>query len=182
MIYIRTILLSSLIFGIAVALMLPACTEQKRSQGQTGTDTPPATHNYTATKDEPETKMMDSTPPSQGPPTIIRATFPDSAGKTYFNEQVLPRLAENGCVVCHMPGAGYVRPEISYDGLFPFLAMGQAADNNVLMFRIANQRSFAPGQPNHPGGKRCQTEDSDPCKTIKTWWELEFESDSGRAS
>ena len=107
------------------------------------------------------------------------ATFPDSPGKTYFNEQVLPRLAENGCVVCHMPGAGYVRPEISYDGLFPFLAMDQAADHNVLMFRIANQRSFTPGQPNHPGGERCRTEDSGPCKTIKAWWELEFESDSG---
>ena len=119
---------------------------------------------------------LESAPLLQAPPAIVRATFPDSAGKTYFNEEVLPRLAVNGCVVCHMPGAGYVRPEISYDGLFPYLAMGQAADNNVLMFKIANQRSFAPDQPNHPGGKRCETEDTDPCKTIQAWWKVEFEN------
>ena len=116
----------------------------------------------------------ESAPVLQGPPEIVRATFPDSAGKTYFNEQVLPKLAVNGCVFCHMPGAGYVRPEISYDGLFPFLAMGQAADNNVLMFKIADQRSFAPDQPNHPGGKRCKDENTDPCKTIQAWWKVEF--------
>lgn len=113
-------------------------------------------------------------PVLQAPPEIVRATFPDSAGKTFFNEQVLPRLAENGCVFCHMPGAGYVRPEMSYDGLFPFLAMGQAADNNVLMFKIANQRSFAPDQPNHPGGKRCKDENTDPCKIVRAWWKVEF--------
>ena len=112
-------------------------------------------------------------PPSQ----IMRATFPDSEGKTYFNEQVLPKLMANGCQICHMPGAGYVRPEISYDGLFPFLAIGQAADNNIIMLKIANQRSFAPDQPNHPGGKRCKTEDADPCKAIKAWWEVEFGSE-----
>ena len=108
------------------------------------------------------------------PPIIVRATFPDSEGKTFFYEQVLPQLAVNGCPVCHMPGAGYVRPEISYDGLLPFLAIGQAADNNVVMFKIANQRSFSPDQPNHPGGKRCETEDAEPCKTMKAWWKVEF--------
>ena len=164
--------------AIAIALVLSACSEQKNSQGQTGTTTPQSTQNNTITKDASETEMMDSTPSSEGPPTIVRATFPDSTGKTFFNGQVLPKLAENGCTVCHMPGAGYVRPEMSYDGLFPFLAIGQAADNNVLMFKIANQRSFAPDQPNHPGGKRCETEDSDPCKTIKAWWAVEFGSDS----
>ena len=111
------------------------------------------------------------------PPNIVRATFPDSEGKTFFYEQVLPQLAVNGCPICHMPGAGYVRPEISYDGLFPFLAIGQAADNNVVMFKIANQRSFAADQPNHLGGKRCETEDAEPCKTVKTWWEVEFGND-----
>ena len=46
--------------------------------------------------------------------------------------QVLPKLAVNGCPVCHMPGAGCVRPETGYDGLFPFLAIGQAADTSLV--------------------------------------------------
>ena len=111
------------------------------------------------------------------PPEIVRAKFPDSEGKKFFNQRVMPQLAVNGCQVCHMPGAGYVRPEISYDGLLPFLAIGQASDNNVVIFKIANQRSFAPNLPNHPGGKRCEDEDAEPCKSVKAWWEVEFGED-----
>ncbi len=120
--------------------------------------------------------QVPSAPTQDAPPTITRATFPDSDGKSFFNEQVLPQLGRNGCPICHMPGPGYVRPEISYDGLFPFLAIGQAADNNVVIFKIANQRSFSSDEPNHPGGDRCKNEEAEPCKTIMAWWEVEFGS------
>ena len=56
--------LSGLVFAIAVALMLPACSEQKISQEQTGATTPQAAHNYTAVKNEPETRIMNSALPS----------------------------------------------------------------------------------------------------------------------
>ena len=124
-------------------------------------------------QEQAETKLS----PLDSPPEIVRATFPDSEGKTFFNQRVMPQLAVNGCQVCHMPGAGYVRPEISYDGLLPFLAIGQASDNNVVIFKIANQRSFAPNLPNHPGGNRCEDEDAEPCKSVKAWWEVEFGED-----
>lgn len=171
---------AGMIYGIpvAVVLMVSACDTRTSSREQSDTDIQQSARSNDVTDEASESDARELAPTLAGPPVIVRATFPDSAGKTYFNEQVLAKLAENGCPICHMPGAGYVRPEISYDGLFPFLAMGQAADNNVLMFKIANQRSFAPDQPNHPGGKRCETEDSDPCKTVKAWWEVEFGSDS----
>ena len=167
-------LTAGLIFWILVVVMVVLISPEQNLSNDDRTEVnkePESSITRVAVSDKEDSE---SAPVLQAPPEIVRATFPDSAGKTYFNEQVLPRLAENGCVFCHMPGAGYVRPEISYDGLFPFLAMGQAADNNVLMLKIANQRSFAPDQPNHPGGKRCESEDTDPCKTIQAWWKVEF--------
>jgi hypothetical protein len=92
----------------------------------------------------------------------------------FFTSQVLPRLATDGCVKCHSPGPGYVTPAISYDGLLPYLAMGQARDNNVLIYKIANQRSFAPDRPAHIGGRRCKSEAAEPCATLMRWWDLEF--------
>lgn len=163
---------------IALVLMLSACDTQTGSQEKSETGISQTGESNIVAEAKPPAPVVEPASSYEGPPEIVRATFPDSEGKTYFNEQVLPKLSANGCPVCHMPGAGYVRPEISYDGLFPFLAIGQAADNNIIMFKIANQRSFAPDQPNHPGGKRCENEDADPCKSIKTWWEVEFGDES----
>jgi hypothetical protein len=95
-------------------------------------------------------------------------------GKAFFEEQVLPKLFGNGCALCHTPGRGYVRPAVTYRDLLPYLAMGQAADNNVLIYKMANQRSFAPDRPAHIGGQRCASEDAEPCKTLKAWWDVEF--------
>ena len=95
-------------------------------------------------------------------------------GKAFFDEQVLPKLFANGCALCHIPGRGYVRPEITYQELLPYLAMGQAADNNVLIYKMANQRSAASDPPTHTGGQRCASEDAEPCKTLKAWWVVEF--------
>ena len=166
---------------LLIVLSLAACDTQDQqvqsSASAANEETAQSQSQEPAGARAPEPEEGSSASALKPPPQIMRATFPDSEGKTFFNEQVLPKLTANGCQICHMPGAGYVRPEISYDGLFPFLAIGQAADNNIIMFKIANQRSFTPDQPNHPGGKRCKTEDADPCKAIKAWWEVEFGSE-----
>lgn len=164
--------------AMVVSLVLTACAEE----GQESTLQLPAPVQRSSTQSAPavaakvsgQSENQPSVAGPEFPPDIVRAKFPDSKGKTFFNEEVLPKLTADGCTTCHMPGFGYVNPEMSYDGLFPFLAIGQAADNNVVIFKIANQRSFAPDQPNHPGGQRCATENAEPCKTIKSWWEIEF--------
>lgn len=99
-------------------------------------------------------------------------------GEAFFASEVMPRLAENGCVMCHSPGRGYVRPAIEYRELLTYLAMGQSADNNVLVFRLANLRSMMPGRPAHFGGQRCATLEAEPCRTLMKWWEVEFGDES----
>ena len=99
-------------------------------------------------------------------------------GEAFFASEVMPRLAENGCVMCHSPGRGYVRPAIKYRELLTYLAMGQSADNNVLVFRLANLRSMMPGRPTHFGGQRCETLEAEPCGTLMKWWEVEFGDES----
>jgi hypothetical protein len=98
----------------------------------------------------------------------------ERAGAAFFEAQVLPKLLANGCANCHMPAPGYVRPAITYDDLLPYLAMGQARDDNVLIYKLANQRSFAPDRPSHIGGQRCADENSEPCSSIMSWWDTEF--------
>lgn len=98
----------------------------------------------------------------------------DERGEAFFNAHVVPRLAENGCVMCHSPGVGYVRPAIEYRELLTYLAMGQSAENNVLVFRLANLRSLMPGRPAHFGGQRCASLEAEPCRTLMRWWEVEF--------
>ena len=98
----------------------------------------------------------------------------EQRGEAFFDAQVVPRLAENGCVMCHSPGRGYVRPAIEYRELLTYLAMGQSADNNVLVFRLANLRSLMPGRPAHFGGQRCASLEAEPCRTLMGWWEVEF--------
>ena len=94
-------------------------------------------------------------------------------GKTFFNNNVLPRLAENGCLKCH--ARGYVRPNvIVYEELIRRLAIGDSAENNAVIYKIANIRSISPDIPNHPGGQRCTNIDTEPCKSIRQWWEIEF--------
>ena len=93
-------------------------------------------------------------------------------GKVFYLNHVLPKLSENGCLKCH--ARGYMRPTISYESMFRRLAIGDSAENNVVIYKIANVRSFSKQIPNHPGGQRCATIDAEPCKSIRQWWEIEF--------
>ncbi len=94
-------------------------------------------------------------------------------GKAFFHSNVLPRLAENGCFQCH--ARGYVRPNVTvYEELLKRLAIGDSAENNVVIYKMTNLRSFNAYIPNHPGGQRCATIDDEPCKSIRQWWDIEF--------
>lgn len=94
-------------------------------------------------------------------------------GKAFFLSDVLPRMAENGCFKCH--ARGYVRPNVTvYEELIRRLAIGDSAENNAVIYKIANIRSVSPEIPNHPGGQRCANIDAEPCKSIRQWWEIEF--------
>lgn len=94
-------------------------------------------------------------------------------GKIFFQSNVLPRLAENGCLKCH--ARGYVRPNVTiYEELIRRLAIGDSAVNNVVIYKIANIRSISPVIPNHPGGQRCSSIEVEPCRSIRQWWEIEF--------
>ena len=105
---------------------------------------------------------------------LVPFTATAEEGEAFFNTDVLPKLLANGCANCHIPGPGYVRPAMNYDDLLPYVAMGQARDNNVLIYKLANQRSFAPDRPAHIGGQRCESESAEPCASIMRWWEIEF--------
>jgi hypothetical protein len=107
------------------------------------------------------------------PMTVNAADDRRIAGRKFFAEQVVPKLAANGCPMCH--AVGYVRPNvIVYDDLLPYLAMGDAPEKSALIRKIANLRAFSPARPTHPGGQRCADLVSDPCKTILRWWAVEF--------
>jgi hypothetical protein len=100
-------------------------------------------------------------------------------GRLFFQVNVLPKLGENmgeaetSCLSCH--GVGYLRPNLNvYEELLRRLAIGDSAENNAVIYKIANLRSIAPERPNHPGGLRCESIDTEPCKTIRQWWEIEF--------
>lgn len=94
-------------------------------------------------------------------------------GRAFFQSEVLPRLAENGCLKCH--GRGYVRPNVTvYEELLRRLAIGDSAENNAVIYKLANIRSISPEIPNHPGGQRCADIEAQPCKSIREWWEIEF--------
>ncbi len=94
-------------------------------------------------------------------------------GKVFFESNVLPKLAENGCLKCH--SRGYLRPNVAqYEELIRRLAIGDSAVNNVVIYKIANVRSVSAEIPNHAGGQRCATIDAEPCKSVRQWWEIEF--------
>ena len=100
-------------------------------------------------------------------------------GRLFFQLSVLPKLNENlggaetSCLSCH--GVGYLRPNLNvYEEVLRRLAIGDSAENNAVIYKIANLRSIAPDRPNHPGGLRCETLDAEPCKTIRQWWRIEF--------
>ncbi len=95
------------------------------------------------------------------------------SGEAFYLQHVLPKLSENGCVKCH--ARGYMRPTMSYQSMFSRLAIGDSAENNAVIYKIANVRSVAPQIPNHPGGQRCATIDVEPCKSIRQWWQIEFD-------
>ena len=93
-------------------------------------------------------------------------------GEMFYQENVSPMFAQNGCLKCH--ARGYIRPNISYESMLRRLAIGDSAENNVLVYKIGNVRSFSSNIPNHPGGQRCATLDTEPCKTVRQWWAIEF--------
>ena len=95
-------------------------------------------------------------------------------GEEFFQGEVMGQLAQNGCFMCHSPAPGYVKPAMEYRDLLSFLAMGQAANNNVLISKLANLRNPGPGRPAHIGGQRCTSIEAEPCKTLMRWWEIEF--------
>ena len=93
-------------------------------------------------------------------------------GEMFYQENVSPMFAQNGCLKCH--ARGYIRPNISYESMLRRLAIGDSAENNVLVYKIGNVRSFSSNIPYHPGGQRCATLDTEPCKTVRQWWAIEF--------
>lgn len=94
-------------------------------------------------------------------------------GRRFFYGTVLPKLAQNGCPSCH--AVGYMHPNVTiYEELLRRLAIGDSPTNNAVIYKIANLRSIAPDRPNHPGGQRCPTVDSEPCASIQRWWIIEF--------
>lgn len=93
-------------------------------------------------------------------------------GETFYLNNVLPKLAENGCLKCH--ARGYMEPSMSYESMLRRLAIGDSAENNIVIYKLANIRSFSPQIPNHPGGQRCATIDVEPCISIRQWWQVEF--------
>jgi hypothetical protein len=98
-----------------------------------------------------------------------------AAGSVFFEKNVVPRLAENGCPMCH--AVGYVQPNVLvYEELLPYLAMGDAPEKTPVIRKIANLRAIRPDLPTHPGGQRCETVKSEPCRTIVEWWHVEFGS------
>ncbi len=109
---------------------------------------------------------------------------PDTAareGKTFFASNVLPRLVENGCQMCH--ATGYVHPNVLvYEDLLPYLAMGDAPEKSPVIRKIANLRAIRPDLPTHPGGQRCATIDAEPCKAIVRWWQVEFGGNRGEGA
>lgn len=111
--------------------------------------------------------------PFTPPETVYAVGSGFGRGKDFYNEQVIPALADNGCAKCH--ARGYVRPNVFiYEELIRRLAIGESAKNNVVIYKLANTRSISPEIPNHPGGQRCATIDDDPCNSIRRWWEIEF--------
>jgi hypothetical protein len=110
------------------------------------------------------------------------ADVPESAssrpGRVFFEQHVVPKLAENGCQMCH--AVGYVHPNVLvYDEFLPYLAMGDAPEKTPVIRKIANLHAIRPDLPTHPGGQRCETIGSEPCKSIVTWWGIEFGADTG---
>ena len=99
-------------------------------------------------------------------------------GEAFFTREVVPKLVENGCPMCH--AVGYVQPNVlHYAELLPFLAMGDAPEKTPVIRKIANLRAIRPDLPTHPGGQRCETVQSEPCASIVRWWQVEFGQDLG---
>jgi hypothetical protein len=95
------------------------------------------------------------------------------ADEAYFNANVAPKLAQDKCAACHV--ANFIRPRVfEYRELLPYLAMGTSPENNVLIAKMSNARHLLPDVASHPGGQRCQTIDSEPCLSFRSWWDNEF--------
>ena len=102
-------------------------------------------------------------------------------GRRFYYDKVLPQLAQNGCPSCH--AVGYMHPNVTvYEEILRRLAIGDSPTNNAVIYKIANLRSIAPNRPEHPGGQRCATVDSEPCASIQQWWQIEFGADRASGS
>ena len=93
-----------------------------------------------------------------GPVSFHAYNYSD-AGRAYYNETVLPLVAQ--CKECH---------STTYEGHFanllsPTPSDGATASANELINKASGQ--------NHGGGNRCAT--GSPCNELRTWWTLEFE-------
>lgn len=96
-----------------------------------------------------------------------------NTGSVFFEKNVVPRLVENGCPMCH--AVGYIQPNVLvYEEFLPYLAMGDAPEKTPVIRKIANLRAIRTDLPTHPGGQRCATVQSEPCRTIVEWWQVEF--------
>lgn len=97
---------------------------------------------------------------------------PATSARAFFDTEVVPRLAENGCPTCH--ASGYVEPSFSYAGYLPLLGMGRSDSDNYLINKIS--KVAKDGRSIHVGGRRCSRLDDEPCKSLRAWWRIEFQS------
>ena len=98
---------------------------------------------------------------------------PSNEGRRFFYDAVLPKLSANGCPACH--GVGYMHPNVTiYEELLRRLAIGDSPTNNAVIYKIANVQSIRADRPEHPGGQRCASVDTEPCASIQRWWRIEF--------
>ncbi|MFK8399947.1 hypothetical protein M2D07_015685 [Pseudomonas sp. BGr12] len=104
---------------------------------------------------------------------LVLSSNISQADEAYFNANVVPQLAQHTCATCHV--GQYIRPRVfEYRELLPYLAMGTARDNNVLIAKMTNARHLLPDVASHPGGQKCSSKDVEPCATFMKWWDEEF--------
>ena len=97
-----------------------------------------------------------------GMPVSYTAYTPSAAGISYFNQNVIPALA-NSCAACHSTNL-----EAQFAGLLtPTPANGGTATNNSLVIKGS-------GGDGHGGGNVCGGQNGSPCSQFQTWWDIEF--------
>ena len=103
---------------------------------------------------------------------------PVSRGEDFYYRSVMPRFETSDCRMCH--DFGHIFPSMRYQDMRQYLAMGTSRSNNVLIYKLANERGTTAHGPVHIGGQFCSSPDSEPCRTLKSWWDVEFETKGTR--